>query len=148
MNSEMFKELLNLGIDCFIDLTNHKDIHRKFPYRRELFRVRREMRRTVEIKTLPLPVRTAPDQAQIRRIMRTIQRSLNARKHIYIHAGYNLEGCTPLVLACLLMQRGLPGKDALAEVNAFWSKTLQFLVRTSLSEAQEQFILKWQGCRV
>ena len=72
-----------------------------------------------------------------------ITRSLQDRQRIYLHAGYPLEGRTPLILACLLIERGYSAKKALAKVNAFWLKTLPFLVCSPLSEAQQTFVLEW-----
>ena len=59
------------------------------------------------------------------------------------HASYPLEGRTPLILACLLIERGYSVKKVLTKVNTFWSKTLPFLVCSPLSEAQQMFVLEW-----
>jgi len=32
----------------------------------------------------------------------------------------------------------------LAKVNAFWMKTLHYLIRSPLSKSQQQFIFDWQ----
>lgn len=144
MEVELFKDLLSTGVDSFIDLTNPKDFYRKLPYRKTLLQSSREMGRLVEVKSFPLPFRTSPARLQVRQILRYITHSLKKRRRIYIHAGYNLEGRTPLILACLLIERGCPTRKALVKVNAFWMKTLRFLIRTPLNETQQKFILKWK----
>ncbi len=90
-----------------------------------------------------MPFRVSPERRQVQLILNDIARSLQRRQQVYLHAGYTLEGRTPLLLACLLIERGYSPKKALAKVNAFWLKTLPFLVCSPLSEAQEKFVLEW-----
>ena len=142
--TDLFKDLLSTGVNSFIDLTNPKDLHRKFSYRKTLLQVSRELGRVVEVKFFPLPFRASPERLQVQQTLKRIDHSLKKRQRVYIHAGYNLEGRTPLILACLLMQRGYSAEKALAQVNAFWMKTLCFLIRPPLSEMQQNFILKWK----
>jgi len=143
MDAELFKHLLSLGINSFIDLTNPKEFHRKLSYRKTLLQTSQEMRRKVEFEFFPLPYRAAPERQQVQRILKHIAKSIRKGQCVYIHAGDNLEGRTPLILACLLIQRGYSSEKALEKVNAFWSKTLHFLIRTPLSDAQQKFILDW-----
>jgi hypothetical protein len=140
----LFKDLLSTGVNSFIDLTNPKDLHRKFSYHKTLQQVSREIGRFVEVRSFPLPFRATPERLQVQQILKYVTHSLKKRQRIYIHAGYNLEGRTPLILACLLIQRGYSAEKALAKVNAFWMKTLCFLIRTPLSGMQQNFILKWK----
>ena len=145
MEAELFTDLLSTDVNSFIDLTNPKDFHRKFSYRKTLQQTSREVGRVVEVKFFPLPFRASPERLQVQQILKYVTHSLKKRQCIYIHAGYNLEGRTPLILACLLIQHGYSAEKALAKVNTFWMKTLFFLIRTPLSEAQENFILDWQS---
>lgn len=144
LESVLFKDMLHAGINSFVDLTNSKDIYQKFPYRKTLIRVSRETGRRVEIKNLSLPFRSNPTKSQVERILKHINCELKAGRRVFVHAGYNLDGRTPLVLACLLIERGHSAKKALAKVNAFWMKTLHYLIRSPLSEEQRLFILEWQ----
>jgi hypothetical protein len=143
MNVELFRHLLSTGINSIIDLTNSKDFHRKWSYRKTLLQVSREISRTVEVKVFPLPFRASPARQQVQQVIKHITQSLKKDARVYIHAGNNLEGRTPMILACLLIQRGYSAEKALTKVNAFWSKTLHFLIRTPLSESQHKFILDW-----
>ncbi len=144
MDAELFKHLLSLGVNNFIDLTNPEDFHRKLSYRNTLQQASREIGRKVDVEFFPLPFGDSPAPLQVQQILKHITRSLKKGQRIYIHAGYNLEGRTPLILACLLIQRGASTEKALTKVNAFWAKTLHFLVRSPLSEEQRQFILNWK----
>lgn len=143
MDVELFKDLLMTGVDCFIDLTNSKDFHRKVSYQETLLQVSHEINRSVEIKSFALPFQASPTRQQIQQVLDYISRSLKLGQRIYIHAGHNLDGRTPMILACLLIQRGYSAEKALVEVNDFWFKTLHYLIRTPLSEAQQKFILDW-----
>jgi len=143
MDAELFKDLLSTGVNNFIDLTNTKDFHRKISYRKALFQASYEIGKTVEVNSFPLPFHNSPARQQVQRILKFITRSIKARQCIYIHAGNNLEGRTPLILACLLIQRGYSAEQALAKVNTFWFTTLHFLIRTPLSKSQQKFILDW-----
>lgn len=141
--ADFLKDLLSTGANSFIDLTNSQDVHRAWPYREMLLQTGQEIGRKVEIKAFPLPFQASPKRTQVERVLNQVAQSLKKGQRIYIYAGYQLEGRVPLILACLLMQRGYPAKKALTKVNAFWMKTLPFLIRTPMSEAQQKFILDW-----
>ena len=144
LDSVLFKDMLHAGINSFVDLTNSKDLYRKFPYRKELIQVGQEMGRRIEINNFPLPFRGEPTKSQVERAIKHINRELKAGRGVFVHASYNLDGRTPLVLACLLIERGSSAKKALSKVNAFWMKTLHYLIHSPLSEEQRQFILDWK----
>jgi hypothetical protein len=144
LESVFLKDLLRLGIDSFVDLTNSKDLHRKVPYGKTLMQVGHEVGKRVELKNVPLPFRRNPTKSQVGQVLKYINHELKARRRIFIHAGYNLDARTPLVLACLLIERGYLPKKALAKVNAFWMKTLHYLIVPPLSGDQEQFVLSWK----
>ncbi len=141
VNANLFRDLLGLGITRFIDLTNPNDLQRNFSYHNFLLETGQGLDRQIKIDIFPLPFRTGPTHQQIQELLEHITRVIKNGERIYIHAGHNLEGRTPLILACLLIQRGYSTELALMEVNAFWSKTLHFLIRSPLSAAQQNFIL-------
>ena len=141
---ELFKHLLNTGVNSIVNLNTPREYHGKFSYRNTLLQAARGMKRKVEIEKFSLPFRAAPARLQVKHTLKFISRELKQGKRVYIHAGQNLEGRTPLILACLLIERGYSAKKALAKVNTFWMKTLHFSIRSPLSEEQLQFILDWR----
>jgi hypothetical protein len=147
LEAVFFKDMLLAGINSFVDLTNSRDLYRKIPYRKTLIKVSRETGRRVEIKNYSLPFRSNPTKSQVERVIRHIDRELKAGRRVFVHAGYNLDGRAPLILACLLIERGCSAKKALAKVNAFWMKMLHYLICPPLSGAQEQFVLNWKAER-
>lgn len=141
----LFKHLLEQGITHFVDLAAPSELHQTVSYREALLQAGRDIKRKVEIQQFPLAFRGSPSALQVRHALKFIARSLKQGNRVYIHAGYNLEGRTPLVLACLLIERGYSAKQALAQAEDFWMKALHFLIRSPLTEEQRQFILDWKA---
>lgn len=140
---KFFGELLGRGVDSLVDLTNAHDLERGSPYLDVLSRVAAEQGRQVEVYSQPLPFREVPSRRQMALKLAAISRLYNNGHCVYIHAGHNLEGRTPLVLACILINRGMPAKQALAQVEETWMQVLPYLITSPLSAAQRQFILEW-----
>lgn len=143
VKDQPFKDLLSADVDTFISLINPEDIHNKWPYRKVLTQISQESNKKVQIHMLPLPFQTSPTRAEMEKILKKINRMLKTGKRIYLHAGHNMEGRTPMVLACWLIQQGTSFEQALAQVNDFWLKTLPFLIRNPLTETQRRFIQDW-----
>jgi hypothetical protein len=140
VKDQPFQDLLSSGVDTFISLISIEDTHNKWPYRKNLSEVSRKIGKQIRALSFPLPFQGSPTPAEMERILKAINRALKAGKRIYIHAGHNLEGRTPMVLACWLIQQGYTPQDALARVNDFWLNTLPFLIRSPLSDVQLQLI--------
>ena len=143
VKDQPFRDLLSVGVDTFISLINPEDTHHKFPYRKVLTQICQESNKKVRIHMFPLPFQTSPTGAEMEHILKKINRELKAGKRIYLHAGHNMEGRTPMVLACWLIQQGASFEQAMAQVNDFWLETLPFLIRIPLTETQRQFIQDW-----
>lgn len=144
LEAVFFKDMLLAGINSFVDLTNATDLNQKIPYRKTLQQVSDEIGEKVEIEKFPLPFCSDPTEPQVEQVLRHVDGELKAGRQVFIHAGYNLDGRAPLILACLLIERGWTAKKALANVNTFWMNALHYLVCPSLSGAQEQFVLNWK----
>jgi hypothetical protein len=78
-------------------------------------------------------------------LLQKIGTSLVAGRGVYIHAGHNLEGRVPMVLACLLINQGHTPLQARSQVTDFWLHTLPYLIRLPLSDRQQQFVLRWKN---
>lgn len=143
VKDQPFRDLLSAGVDTYISLINSEDAHNKWPYRKVLHQIYQESNKKIRIHVFPLPFQTSPTRAEMEKVLKKINRELKAGKRIYLHAGHNQEGRTPMVLACLLIQQGYSFEQALARVDDFWLKTLPFLIRNPLTEAQLQFIRGW-----
>jgi len=141
---KLCSDLLALGITNFVDLTTATDFNSRHPYQEPLALAGQQTSLEVEYIHFPLGFRRAPTRRQMSALLELIQSRLNAGQKIYLHAGHNLEGCAPLVLACLLVNQGVAPQDALRRVSDFWLKTLPYLIRLPLTEPQRQFVLNWK----
>ena len=137
------KDLLSCGIDIYLSLTDAEDITHKWPYEQALRQACQESGKKASIQTFPLPFRAGLTLAEMALLLRKITRTLKAGHRIYLHAGHNLDGRVPLVLACLLIQQGQSLDQAFASVNNFWLETLPFLIRLPLTGPQRKFIVEW-----
>jgi hypothetical protein len=143
VKDQPFKDLLSAGVDTFISLIGPGEEYQRWPYRKALSQVSEELGKNVRVYAFPLPFRESPAPEEMRKILRSITRALKSGRRIYLHAGHNLEGRAPMLLACLLIQQGYAPEQALIEVNGFWLKTLPFLIYSPLTGAQTKFVQDW-----
>lgn len=144
ITDDLCTTLLNNGITCFVDLTNPVDAHRKFSYRNHLLGISRELKKQAEVQNFPLPFKKAPSRLQVQRALKYVARAQKLGRQVYIHAGHNLEGRTPLLLACLLIEGGYSPQRAMKKVDNFWMSTLHYLIHSPMSEEQRNFVLGWK----
>ena len=140
---EFFKDLLAQGARRFIDLTVPGEFRSREPYPEVLAQAGQELGVSTERISFPLRFRAAPTRKQILALLQMIDEKLSRGQGIYLHAGHNLEGRVPLVLACMLIDQGQSPQQALAQVTDFWLQTLPYLIRLPLTERQRQFVLRW-----
>ncbi len=141
---EMCKDLLSRGVHCFLDLTTPVEFHARWPYQEGLKQASQELGLEAEHLHFPLGFRAAPTRPQMSALLQKIGTSLDAGLGVYIHAGHNLEGRVPVVLACLLVDQGYAPPQALSRVTDFWLQTLPYLIRLPLSDRQRQFVMCWK----
>lgn len=141
---EMCKDLLSRGVRYFVDLTVPREYHARWPYQDALAQANQELGLAAEHIRFPLGFRTAPDRQQMSALLQQIRTIIDTRRGIYVHAGHNLEGRTPMVLACLLINQGFDPQQALSQVTDFWLQTLPYLIRLPLSDSQRNFVTRWK----
>jgi hypothetical protein len=137
------QDLLSFGIDLYLSLTDTEDVTHKWPYEQALRQTCQQSGKKASLQTFPLPFRAGPTLAEMALLLKKITRALKGGHRIYLHAGHNLDGRAPLVLACLLIQQGQSLDQAVARVNSFWLETLPFLIRLPLTGPQQMFIAEW-----
>lgn len=141
---EMCKDLLSRGVRCFLDLTTSSDYPARFPYQAALDQAGRELGLESEHIHFPLGFRNAPTRSRMSALLQQIGTILDAGQGLYIHAGHNLEGRVPMLLACLLIDQGFSPQQALSRVTDFWLPILPYLIRLPISDRQRQFVLRWK----
>ena len=107
------QSLLAAGIECFFDLTQPGEIGRRSPYEREL-------PAGIEYARAPLIDHAVPkERAQMAAILAALSRALGSGRLVYLHCRAGI-GRTGMVAGCLLVERGMTGDEALAELNRLW----------------------------
>ena len=140
----MLADLLMRGVRRIINLTNPGEYYTRWPYQEALNEASKKTGTAVEIIRFPLPFRTASTRRRLLDLITEIQSSLATGQGVYLHAGHNLEGRVPMVLACLLIHQGHAPQEALSTVTAFWLQVLPYLIRLPLTDAQRGLVLRWR----
>lgn len=127
--------LLAAGIDCFIDLTEPDECP---PYDQLL-------PATVDYFRKPIPDHRLPRQiGHMREIQFEIESALAAGKRIYLHCRAGV-GRTGMAAGCHLVERGMDGDAALAELNRLWPQSARSADWSSVPQTPQQadYVRDW-----
>jgi hypothetical protein len=142
--ARMMKDLLSRGIQCFVDLTTPSEIRSRWLYAEAIQQAGNELGVSVTYIHYPLHFRAVPAHRQMSALLEKLQSMLDHGERVYLHAGHNLEGRTPMTLACLLINQARTPEQALFQVTNFWLRVLPYLIHLPLTPLQRQFILRWK----
>ncbi|HVN98856.1 MAG TPA: ADP-ribosylglycohydrolase family protein [Steroidobacteraceae bacterium] len=106
------RDLLAVGISCFVDLTEEGECP---PYHPLLPPTVTYLRRSIRDQRVPRR------PTQMRRILDEIGGVLTAGGNIYLHCRAGI-GRTGLVAGCFLVEQGNEGEHALRELNVLWTQ--------------------------
>ncbi|MBA4420844.1 MAG: hypothetical protein C0391_06825 [Anaerolinea sp.] len=140
IDEKNIKAMLACGIDTFIDLT-HKDEFGGVAYAPILEKYQHE--KEYQYFNHPIVDFGLPTQTEMSAILRRIHRALKEGCNIYLHCYAGL-GRTGTVVGCFLVERGLTGREALAEIIRMRSDLDgggQFSPQTG---EQKQFVMNWK----
>ena len=137
---ERLRQLMDAGIDCFIDLTMPDELE---PYESEL---------PGGVQYLRRPIRDHGILAQrehMIEILDVLERSLRAGRRVYVHCRAGI-GRTGMVAGCFLIERGAAGAQALDVLNELWRRCQKSRTWPRVPETEEQaaFVLNWQSSTV
>jgi ADP-ribosyl-[dinitrogen reductase] hydrolase len=127
--------LIDAGVGCFVDLTQPDELP---PYHAEL-------PLTVEYLRKPIADHGIPEHPrQMTEILECLRDALSARRVVYLHCRAGI-GRTGTVAGCLLIERGLSGDAALAELNRLWQGSSRSLQWPTVPETDEQsaYVRAW-----
>ena len=120
--------LLAAGIECFLDLTHPSEID---PYDQVL---------PFQVEYLRKPIRdhSLPEKREhMMEILDCLHDALRAGRRAYVHCRAGI-GRTGTVVGCLLVERGLTGEEALAELARVWQQCERSKSWPSVPETQAQ----------
>ena len=100
--------------------------------------------RGIAVECLRFPIRDAwvPNHADMKRILDTIDESVQADIPTYVHC-WGGHGRTSTVVGCWLVRHGMTGKEAIAQIED-WRASLP-KHHYPLEDEQEHFILCWEA---
>jgi ADP-ribosylglycohydrolase len=127
--------LIDAGVGCFLDLTQPDELP---PYHADLPLAIEYLRKPITDHGIP------EDPQQMVEILACLRQALSARRVVYLHCRAGI-GRTGTVAGCLLVERGLAGKAALAELNRLWqgsARSAQWPVVPETDE-QSEYVRSW-----
>ena len=128
--------LLASGIECFLDLTHPAEIDpydQALPFQVEYFRK-------------PIRDHSLPEKREhMVEILDCLHDALGSGRPAYVHCRAGI-GRTGMVVGCLLVERGLTGEEALAELARLWqqSERSKFWPNVPETDAQANYVRRWK----
>jgi hypothetical protein len=132
---ERVKKLLDAGIRCFVDLTH--------PGERDAYEW--ALPAGAQHRRFPIRDHGVPrEPAQMAEILEFIAEAVRAQRPLYVHCHAGI-GRTGTVAGCWLVQTGLSGESALAELNRLWRQSERSQLWTYVPETREQmeYVRSW-----
>ena len=127
--------LLEAGVSCFIDLTGPDELA---PYDAAL-------PESVDYFRKPIPDRGVPSEPQMADILGCVRGALREGRVVYLHCRAGI-GRTGMAVGCLLADQGLPGEEALKELNRLWRQSARSGQWPAIPQtaAQVDYVRNWQ----
>jgi ADP-ribosyl-[dinitrogen reductase] hydrolase len=132
---QRIQQLLDAGIRCFIDLTMPE----------EMAQYDMDLPMSVEYIRKPIKDHAVPARREhMLDIQACLEYALRARQPTYVHCRAGI-GRTGTVMGCFLVERGMPGADAMEELNRLWRQCQRAAAWPNIPETEEQikFVLTW-----
>lgn len=137
---ERLKRLCAAGVDYFIDLTEHDEMPDYRPLLPEHAHYLRSPIRDAEVPR---------DIAQMQELQSRIRNARALGRSMYIHCRAGI-GRTSLAVGCYLVEGGLDGTPALAQLNRLWSACARSELWPTVPQTSEQadYIRDWPRHRI
>lgn len=134
---------LDMGVTCFVDLTEEGEGPPLHPYS-ALLRAR-AVRRGVRVTHLRLPIRDVdvPSSWQMRAILSAIRLALEEGETVYVHCWGGV-GRTGTVVGCLLVEEGASAGEVLTRLAGMRAQTQRAHRVSPETAAQRQFVTGWK----
>lgn len=132
---ERLKRLMEAGIAAFIDLTQPGELA---SYEAELPAGVDYLRKPIRDHGLP------EERSGMAAILESLRQALDSPHPVYLHCRAGI-GRTGMVVGCFLVEQGLGGEGALAELNRLWQQSARSELWPSIPEtdAQVEYVRGW-----
>ena len=131
--------LLDLGIDTFIDLTESGE---RPEYRSGLHLERQKRSQPTNYYSFPVEDRNVPDQIVMKAILDLIDSEIDSGRSVYVHCFRGL-GRTGTVVGCYLVSQGMSGLDALNAIRELRKDVAGSFRGSPETEVQRDYVLDW-----
>lgn len=131
--------LHSAGINYFLDLTEEDELP---PYHYLLPASTKYLRHPIRDTEVP------DDVAQMQEIQARVRAALMFHRSLYVHCRAGI-GRTATVVGCFLVEQGLEGKPAVAELNELWQQSARSMSwpKVPQTAAQATYIQRWTAHR-
>ena len=135
---------VDLGVTCFLDLTEEGEGPPLHPYAMLLRRVASSRKRRITYLRMPIRDVSIPTSWQMRAILGTLRAALGEGETVYIHCWGGV-GRTGTVVGCYLREEGVPASDVLGKLAAMRTHTDRANRTSPETEAQRTFVTVWES---
>lgn len=129
------------GITLFFDLTEAGE-HGLRPYAPQLALAYDPLGVHVKHRRYPIPDMGTPDVPQMHAIQESLAHYLAQGETVYVHCFGGI-GRTGTVIGCWLVEQGMSGDEALAQIGAWRQGTPDGWKQSPETEAQRQMVRRW-----
>ena len=141
---EKIEAFLDVGVTCFVDLTEEGEGSPPLAPYAGLLRERAQ-EGGVEVTHIRLPIRDVdiPTEPEMRCILATVRRALDEGDVVYVHCWGGV-GRTGTVVGCLLVEDGIPATEALDRLRELRARTERAGRPSPETTEQRDFVLRWR----
>lgn len=133
------RRFLSAGVTYFLDLTEEGELD---PYVTTLQEEATNLQIPVTHRRMPIPDYHTPTVEGMRAILAAIDGALSAGQVVYVHCWGGI-GRTGTVVGCWLVEQGMSGKEALAQIQRLRQGTPDGWKRSPETEAQTSMVWGW-----